>query len=120
MFMCNFTGVTSTYSSGSVRLVGGSAAYEGRVEIWFGRRWHTVCDDSWTTDDARVACQQLGYQGAAIAHSSAHFGQGTGDIILDNLACTGTEGSLFLCPHNGLHVHNCGHSEDAGVTCKWK
>ena len=47
----------------------------------------------------------------------AAFGQGTGSIVLDDLACTGTETSLFLCSHNGLNSHNCGHSEDVGVTC---
>ena len=47
----------------------------------------------------------------------AFFGQGSGSIVLDNLACTGTETSLFLCPHNGVGSHNCAHSEDAGVIC---
>ena len=42
---------------------------------------------------------------------------GTGQIVLDNLLCTGTESRLVDCPHNGLNVHNCGHSEDAGVRC---
>ena len=43
--------------------------------------------------------------------------KGTGDILLDDLACTGTETSLFNCSHIGVGTHNCAHSEDAGVIC---
>ena len=54
----------------------------------------------------------------AIARSRAFFGQGSGDILLDNVACTGTETRLIDCPNNGIGIHNCVHSEDAGVTCQ--
>jgi len=77
-----------------------------------------VCDDLWDVNDAQVACRQLGYPtDGAIAYSRAHFGEGTGDIFLDNLGCAGTEGSLFDCQNNGFGSHNCRHSEDAGVFC---
>ena len=42
---------------------------------------------------------------------------GTGQIFLDNLRCTGSESRLIDCPHNGLGNHNCDHSDDAGVRC---
>ena len=42
---------------------------------------------------------------------------GTGQIILDGLSCTGSESRLVNCPHNGFLRHDCSHSEDAGVIC---
>ena len=112
------TGVASRFSSGYLRLANGYAPSTGRVEIWYSEQWNTVCDDSWSITDARVACRQLGYEGAALAHQRAHVGQGLGGILLDDLLCTGTEGSLFQCQHNGIYSHNCWHGEDAGVTCE--
>ena len=53
----------------------------------------------------------------ATALSRAPFGQGTGPILLDNLVCNSRETRLVDCTHNGIGVHNCAHSEDAGLRC---
>ena len=53
----------------------------------------------------------------ATALSRAAFGQGSGQIWLDNVACTGSESRLIDCSANPLGFHNCGHYEDAGVRC---
>ncbi len=90
------------------------------MEVCNNNVWGTVCDDFFAVNEANVICRQLGYLPPgtrAVAERRARFGQGTGPITFDNLACTGTEASLFDCPHNGLNIHNCLHSEDAGVTC---
>ena len=54
----------------------------------------------------------------ATAYSNAFYGRGSGPIYLDNVGCTGTESRLVDCLHRGIGVHNCGHSEDAGISCQ--
>ena len=100
-----------------IRLVGGNRDNKGRVEINYEGSWGTVCDDDWDINDAHVVCRMLGYQIATSAPRGAHFGQGTGNIVLDDVQCTGQENSIDGCPHNGYLSHNCGHHEDAGVVC---
>ncbi|XP_041453692.1 deleted in malignant brain tumors 1 protein-like [Lytechinus variegatus] len=107
----------SNTPSGSVRLVGGTSDTEGRVEVYYGGEWGTVCDDLWDDTDATVVCQILGLGDSGVARSYAAFGEGSGSIILDNVECEGTETDLFACPNNGPNVHNCVHAEDAGVSC---
>ena len=52
-------GITCT--NGDIRLMDGQRPSEGRVEICYDNQWGTVCDDSWGSTDAGVACRQLGY-----------------------------------------------------------
>jgi deleted-in-malignant-brain-tumors protein 1 len=53
----------------------------------------------------------------SVAVRVAAYGQGSGPITLDNVACVGTETRLIDCPANALGVHNCAHREDSGVIC---
>ena len=77
-----------------------------------------MCDDRWGTDDARVACRQLGYSATgATVLSASDVPDGTGQIWLDGVDCFGTESSLFNCNANSVGNHNCEHSEDTGVAC---
>ena len=100
-----------------VRLVGGRNISEGRVEITRNGTWGTVCDDSWTIENADVVCRQLGFDRATAAYSNAYYGSGIGPIYLDDVACFGTEARLDQCYASEWNVHNCQHSEDAGVRC---
>ena len=106
--------------AGNTRLVGGSDNHEGRVEIYHDGKWGTVCDDSWDIADARVVCQSLGFDDATAAKTNAYFGEGSGDIWLDDVNCAGTESNLIHCSNPGWGVENCSHGEDAGVICSGK
>ncbi|XP_041672888.1 deleted in malignant brain tumors 1 protein-like isoform X2 [Cheilinus undulatus] len=101
-----------------IRLSGsGSTACSGRVEIFSDSTWGTVCDDDWDLNDAEVVCRQLNCGTALSAPGSSLYGEGRDPILLDNVACSGSERTLTECRHNGFRNHNCGHSEDASVVC---
>uniref|UniRef100_A0A3Q2VX95 SRCR domain-containing protein n=1 Tax=Haplochromis burtoni TaxID=8153 RepID=A0A3Q2VX95_HAPBU len=111
----------STAVEGEVRLVNGNSSCSGRVEIFHSGQWGTVlCDDSWDLNDANVVCRQLGCGSAYSALQNAAFGQGSGPIWLDDVACFGNESSITDCRHNGLGVHNCRHYDDASIICEGK
>jgi len=59
----------------------------------------------------------LGFGPPESAPCCANFGQGAGQIWMDNVACNGDEANLEDCAHNGWGSHNCAHGEDASVVC---
>ena len=64
-----------------------------------------------------MICHQLGYPYAVAAPLSAHYGEGSGPIWLDNIHCLGNESDIFTCAYSGVGNHDCTHNEDASVEC---
>ena len=48
-------------TEGDVRLVNGTVASEGRVEICYYGQWGAVCDFLFSYEEAQVICRQLGF-----------------------------------------------------------
>ena len=111
--------ITTEFQDGDVRLEGGTIeiSISGRVEVYLNSTWGTVCQDYWSINDARVVCRQLGFNGVVRPLAGGIHGEGTGPIYYDDVMCAGREESLNECPHSGVGVHNCEHSDDAGVEC---
>lgn len=107
-------------TSNTVRLVDGNTANEGRLEVRYNGFWGTVCDDFWDNNDADVVCRQLGLGDTGVALAGSEVPDGSGLIFLDNVQCSGAEAHLGLCDSNFIGVHDCSHSEDAGVRCQVK
>ena len=88
------------------------------MEVNYNGEWGTVCDDGWSSNDARVVCRQLGFGSSGTAIGSAGFGQGSGSILLKHVTCTGIESTLISCGNLVVGItRSCSHSEDAGVRC---
>jgi hypothetical protein len=99
-------------SCSSICLKGGSGPHEGNLFV----RNLPVCDDDWGMEEAEVACHQLGFPGALNFTRQSKFGPvGTRQYSMDNVHCTGTEGSLQSCRHSS--TDDCGDREGAGVVC---
>ena len=103
---------------GTIRMVEGVNATEGRVEVFLFGQWGTVCDSNWDLADATVICHQLGFLRAVGAPRSATFGAGSGPSWYSNVRCAGTENNLTECSKSISPIGMaCSHSQDAGVMC---
>ena len=103
----------------AVRLVNSfNSSSSGRVEVLYKDVWGTICGDSWDLQDAAVVCRQLGFEGALAAFGASEFGQGIGQIWLDEVQCGGDESSISECVHREWGDHDCSHYSTAGVVCR--
>ncbi|XP_072013194.1 neurotrypsin-like isoform X2 [Amphiura filiformis] len=87
-------GGTPSYS---IRLQDGFNSSQGRVEVFVGGKWGTVCDDPLDLVDAFVVCRQLGFHYALEAKYYRFFGEGQGRIELDDVQCTGVKKRILFC-----------------------
>ncbi|MEL6180397.1 MAG: kelch repeat-containing protein, partial [Myxococcota bacterium] len=107
-------------ASSEIRLVGGDDAFSGRLEVFANGQWGTVCDDSWGSVDSRVACTQYLGAPATGTFTNRNTAPSSTPIWLDNVTCTGNETRLLSCPNPGIGVHNCAHSEDVHLVCRFE
>ena len=103
-------------------IIGGQNDREGRVEVFHDGLWGTVCGTGWSTDDATVACRELGLPSSnARVNKFWQFASGGTQTWLSEVSCDGSESHLSECGHAGWGIHNhdsWGHSEDAGIVCE--
>jgi len=52
-----------------------------------------------------------------VSYDNARYGQGYGNIVIDELQCQGWESDLTQCSSRPWLTNDCSHSEDVGVSC---
>ncbi|XP_070567217.1 scavenger receptor cysteine-rich domain superfamily protein-like [Ptychodera flava] len=103
----------------SVRLVGGNTPYEGRLEVLMNNTWSTVSRHSFTKENAKVVCREMGFLTDDVQVLPAkYFGHGSGQMSMSNVHCQGNERSLFSCDYildspSGINIH----TDDLGIIC---
>ena len=64
-----------------------------------------------------MVCRYLGRPSGGRQLGNSHsFGQGSGPIHMSDVACTGSEATIFDCSFSS--TTGCSHGEDVGVECK--
>ncbi|XP_071785590.1 CD5 antigen-like [Asterias amurensis] len=105
----------------TIHLSGSSNSFEGRVSLFKSGAWGTICKDNWDLDEARVACLQLGFEGAQLAVDAKIWSSGSHNdpVYLAGLHCQGTETNLAQCARDDWTDDRCsGYHGDAGVICE--
>ncbi|XP_049323394.1 deleted in malignant brain tumors 1 protein-like [Astyanax mexicanus] len=99
------------------RLADGPHVCSGRVEVFHGASWFTVCDADFDQQDAEVVCRELGCGSPVEVLGAAAFGKGKGQVWSEELQCRGDESEITLCPITSSHKYNCSHGNDVGLVC---
>ncbi|GAB1602439.1 neurotrypsin-like [Argonauta hians] len=110
------TDAISLKTSELIRLAGSAIYGIGRVEVFHGDSWTTICDDGWDMLDATVVCRMVGHFNTGLALFNAEFGEGEGNITMSDVRCNGTESSIFQCPFSE-QTNYCLHKDEASVIC---
>ena len=89
----------------SVRLAGGHAPNEGRVEVYYKGRWGTICNtdssSDWKQYDADFVCKQLGFSDGAYS-SLGNYARGSTPVIFTNFLCRSSDTNFAACRHDSL------------------
>eukprot|EP00057_Strongylocentrotus_purpuratus_P003863 XP_003727540.2 PREDICTED: galectin-3-binding protein isoform X2 [Strongylocentrotus purpuratus] len=122
-FISIFTSVsTAVPQENDIRLVTTETTTTrlGRVEVFHGGRWGSVCDQGFEMEDAKVVCRQWGYPAGvySLRYLESKYGQGRGPIMLSNVRCTGTEAKLTDCPADPWEQNQCTRDQEVGVMCR--
>jgi len=104
-------------SAVAVALVGGVNPRVGRLEVFHGNQWGTVCDDGFTDAAARVVCYSIGFGYVGRKMDVVIYGEGGGLIWLNHVVCNGTEQYIGECSHDDWGAWNCTHHQDVAVSC---
>jgi deleted-in-malignant-brain-tumors protein 1 len=111
----------SNCTDGEVRLFGGSTDYEGTIEVCLNHAWGTISRYwTWNYNEAQTVCNSLGYTtpGASLVYN-AHFGEGTGPILMNYVQCSTPRSSLLDCSiRYHYSIDSLNHNQDVGVICQ--
>ncbi|XP_025102892.1 scavenger receptor cysteine-rich domain superfamily protein-like [Pomacea canaliculata] len=86
-----------------VRLVNGTAPWNGRLEMSKNGTWGPVCVNKFRKQDAQVVCRMLGFNTSQVYTASPSLDSVRyNNIMFGYLWCTGEETSLEKCSYTDI------------------
>ncbi|CAC5384293.1 DMBT1 [Mytilus coruscus] len=100
-----------------IRLISSSLPSSGRVEVYHGGRWGSVCGHSFDSKAAEVMCRMLGFKPErAQFFRNSKFGKSTEAPLIDNMVCSGFENDIAACRFTWTS-RACNDDANIGLTC---
>ncbi|XP_074128209.1 scavenger receptor cysteine-rich type 1 protein M130 isoform X1 [Sminthopsis crassicaudata] len=99
------------------RLSGGDFPCSGRVEVKHEGSWVSVCSPDFPLQTANVLCRELQCGTLVSILDGAHFGEGNGQVLPEELQCEGNENHITLCPTGSVHGRKCSFNRTIGIVC---
>lgn len=123
-----------TFEMGAVRIVDYNGIPpvnnpSGRLEIYKGGKWGSICNERFSDKAAHVACRQMSYVSGKIIGNMEKYGVcsnyegrnycGSSNIAihLNEVDCHGSESLLSEC-NNTPNPENCNHEQDVIIQCE--
>ncbi|XP_025100097.1 deleted in malignant brain tumors 1 protein-like [Pomacea canaliculata] len=100
-----------------VRLVNGTAPWNGLLEMLYRGTWGTVCDYMFGKQETQVVCRMLGFNTSHVYITSLLIdSMSYNDIMFGDLRCTGEETSLEKCNYTWI-MSDARCSYVVAITC---
>ncbi|XP_064596720.1 deleted in malignant brain tumors 1 protein-like [Liolophura sinensis] len=93
-----------------------AGSLSGRLEVLLLGSWGTVCGNSASQVTTVTLCGMFNYSHGEYV-MDGRFGEGTGQIWLDEVICAGNETDISQCSYELLGHRDCSHSDDLGLVC---
>ncbi|EDV28344.1 uncharacterized protein TRIADDRAFT_53907 [Trichoplax adhaerens] len=103
---------------GDIRLRNGKTITEGRIEIYRGNQWNTICGSASIGDIGRAVCYQYKYSYTETVYN-AYFGTGKASLGILSSNCSVNAPSTTSCLFQNVTnmSSECNHGNDLGVIC---
>merc|ERR1712031_48300 len=88
----------------------------GRLEVFVGNKWQSVCDEGFTHNSAIAACRGMGYSnGYFVGSCPLNNPKTTDGVGFMGVTCSGHEQSFNKCSMK--RAVGCTHDRDVSVAC---
>ena len=101
--------LSTAQRNGDLRLarfsITSSSYTSGRLEIYLNGQWGTVCDDSFTSTNARVACRQLGFTSGSTTLTSWVSVWACSELISRGSQCSESQWHTWMSSLEEWHIY---------------